>query len=196
MYPRLCPPKEVKADERADLPDPNGVCRLLIVLLNPGSGPNCSVNFPTWIGSPLASPTNRTVADLVQGCAQVRNWGQNDYARIVCLFQTTGRRPNVAFNVDAEPKFPDAEAIEIPKGPVVFGWGRFGQRQILANKRNEFIEHFQNAVGALYVSDPCGFASIAPGHFNGPQPLTPAHPAARAGGWPNAVIEAIVAGQV
>lgn len=194
MYP--CLPAVDGSDTPRALPNPDGICRLLIVLLNPGGSPRCHVVPPSWIESPITSPTNRRVEELVYRFAVRHNWEQNDYARILCLFQNTGRAPNAVFDGNAEPIFPDVEQVaHAADEPVVFGWGGFEpalqhpNAQAFNMTRTAFINRFRNAVGAQYVHNPRGFAPIAPLGFNGALRLTPAHPAARAGGWAAAVLE-------
>lgn len=198
MYPHLNPQQVVKEDQLHDFPNPEGKCRLLVVLLNPGSGPSCEIErFPAWVESPLASPTCRTVADLVHGCARAPNWKHDDYARIVCLFQNTGKKPEDAFTNIQCPDI-EQEAQRLGNAPVVFGWGsafnpnpnRYKNRDItkFREAKRQFIQQFSNAaVWARWVRPQ--FVSVAPNDFN--DGIIPAHPRAAHGGWPNAILEAL-----
>ena len=198
LEPRLDRQPVVKKNDRpSDLRNPEGECRLLIVLLNPGSGPSCEIErFPAWVESPLASPTCRTVADLVHGCARAPNWEHDDYARIVCLFQNTGKKPEDAFTNIQCPDI-EKEAQRLGNAPVVFGWGsafkpdpkRYKSHDIAAFReaKKQYIKQFPDAVWARWVRPQ--FVSVAPSDFN--DGIIPAHPRAAHGGWPNAILEAL-----
>ncbi|MCC6415478.1 MAG: hypothetical protein IT582_06190 [Opitutaceae bacterium] len=211
MYPRLNPQQVVKEDQLNDLPNPEGECRLLVVLLNPGSSPTCNVeHFPAWVESPIKrkNPTNRNVAKLVEDYAQTTSWEPTYYARIVCLFQTTGRDPIEAFDLPDALKFPSVEEIAHahPDGaPVVLGWGSTFHPDAndydandVANfnaAKAQIIEQFTHAVGARYIHSIFGCVPVGPKGFGDIQGLQPAHPSARptvrSKGWAAAVLEAI-----